>query len=454
MVVLKHNEILGLVERAVDFALKRGADEAEAFVYQGLTTNVVIERGQIAKSSRIIDAGVGVRAIVNKTVGFSYTNILESSVAIEETVLKAIGSARASKPDKDWSGLPEKKPYGIVKGVYDSEVANLSSEDLVNIASAMLDAAEKTDERVLPIQGGVGASHLFMGVANSNGVAIFDKGTVVECTLATIAQESGEVTPICFEFNIERSYNIDPEWVGKEATRLAVSALKSKKVETKNLDVIFTQFALQQLLYFTLINAVKADFVQRNQSVFKGKIGEKVASEKVTIYDDGLLDGGIRTWKFDGEGVPQRKTPIIEKGILQSFLYDNYTAKKEGKESTGNGARAGYLSTPIIDATNFHLLPGEKSPEDLISQVKEGLIVHFLQGAHSSNPASGEFSVVATPAWKIENGEIAYATKGAMLAGNIFQVLKNISAMANNERKIGQLVAPWILVENVKVVGK
>lgn len=452
--MLKHDEILGLAERAVDFALKRGTDEAEAFVYQGLTTKVVIERGQIAKSSRIIDAGVGVRAIVNKTIGFSYTNILESNVAIEETVLKAIGSARASKPDKDWRGLPEKKPYGIVKGVYDSEVANLSSEDLVNIASAMLDAAEKTDERVLPIQGGVGASHLFMGVANSNGVAVFDKGTVVECTLATIAQESGEVTPVCFEFNIERSCNIDPEWVGKEATRLAVSALKSKKVETKNLDVIFTQFALQQLLYFTLINAIKADFVQRNQSAFKGKIGEKVASEKVTIYDDGLLDGGIRTWKFDGEGVPQRKTPIIERGTLQNFLYDNYTAKKEGRESTGNGARAGYLSTPVIDATNFHLLPGKKSPEDLVSQVKEGLIVYFLQGAHSSNPASGEFSVVATPAWKIEKGEIAYATKGAMLAGNIFQVLKNISALANNERKIGQLVAPWILVENVKVVGK
>ncbi|RJS80630.1 TldD/PmbA family protein, partial [Candidatus Bathyarchaeota archaeon] len=114
----------------------------------------------------------------------------------------------------------------------------------------------------------------------------------------------------------------------------------------------------------------------------------------------------------------------------------------------------GYLSTPKIEATNFHLLPGKKSPEELINQVKEGLIVYFLQGAHSSNPASGEFSVVATPAWKIENGKIAYATKGAMLAGNIFQVLKNISALANNERKIGQLVAPWVLVENVKVVGK
>ena len=445
--------MLGLVEDAVKIALKRGADEAEAFGYQGLTTNVVIERGQIARSSRIIDRGLGVRTIVNKAVGFSYTNILDSKSVMEETIVRAISSAKASKPDKDWHGLPDKKSYGIAKGVYDSKVAHLSSEDLVDVASTMLDAAE-TDKRVLPIEGGAGASHLFMNVANSNGVAVSDMGTVIQCTLETIAKEGSEVTPVCFEFAIERSYEVDPEWVGKEATRLAVSALKAKRVETKMLDVIFTQFALQQLLYFTLINAVKADFVQRNQSAFKGKIGEKVASEKVTIYDDGLLEGGIRTWKFDGEGIPQQTTPIIEKGVLQNFLYDNYTAKKEGRESTGNATRAGYLSTPSIEATNFHLLPGKKSPEELISQVKEGLIVYFLQGAHSSNPASGEFSVVATPAWKIENGEIAYATKGAMLAGNIFQVLKNVSALANNERKIGRLVAPWVLVENVKVVGK
>ncbi|MEM4700707.1 MAG: metallopeptidase TldD-related protein, partial [Candidatus Bathyarchaeia archaeon] len=213
-------------------------------------------------------------------------------------------------------------------------------------------------------------------------------------------------------------------------------------------------FALQQLLYYTLMEAVKADCVQRNQSALQGKLGEKVASEIVTIHDNGLLDGGLRTWKFDGEGVPQQKTTIIERGILQGYIYDNYTAKKEGKESTGNAFRAGYLSTPRIEATNFHFVSGKKSPEELIGEVSEGLLVYSVQGAHSSNPASGEFSVVATPAWKIEKGKIAHAVKGAMLAGNIFEVLKNVLALANNERKIGQLVAPWILVENVKVIGR
>jgi PmbA protein len=454
VVALKQEEMIRLAEKAVNLAQRKGVDEAEAFVYQGLTTNVSIERGQINKSSRIVDRGLGIRAIINKAIGFSYTNMVESEPVIEETVLKALKSAKASKPDKDWHDLPTKKTFSSVEGTYDNEIVELNSEDLVNIASAMLDAAEETDRRVFPIEGETGASHLCKAVANSNGVEGFDHGTIIECSLATIAKGEGEVTPACFEFNIERKYDVNPKWVGKEAARLAVSALKAKRAETKNISVIFTQFALQQLLQYTLINAVKADYVQRNQSAFKGKMGKKVASDIVTVYDDGLFNGGLRTWKFDGEGVPQQKTPIIEKGVLRNFIYDNYAAMREGKESTGNASRGGYLSTPNVAATNFRIMPGNKSSEGLVGGLKEGLLVYFLQGAHSSNPASGEFSVVATPSWKIENGEIVYATKGAMLVGNIFQVLGNVSGLANNERKIGQLVAPWVLVENVKVVGK
>jgi PmbA protein len=454
VVVLKEEQMLDLAENAVNFALKKGADEAEAFAYQGLTTTAVIERGQISRSTRIIDRGLGIRTIINKAVGFSYTNVLESKAAIEETVLKALNFARASKPDEDWQGLPTKKPLKPVENTYDKKIVELRSEDLINITSLMLDAAEKTDKRAFPIEGGVGISHLFRAIANSNAIVSFDDGTIIECSLATIGQEASEITPVCFEFNVERNYAINPEWVGREAAKLAVSSLKAQKIETKSTNVVFSQYALQELLYYTLINAVKADYVQRNQSAFKDKIGEKVASEILTVYDDGLLSGGLRTWKFDGEGVPQQKTLVIEKGVLRNFLYDNYTAKKDGKESTGNATRAGYLSTPNLEATNFHLMPRNKSPDGLLSEVDDGLFVHSLQGAHSSNPSSGEFSVVASPAWRIKKGEVAHAVRGVMLAGDIFQVLKNISALANNERKIGQLVAPWVLVENIKAIGK
>ena len=451
---LKKEEMLNLAEDAVNLAVKKGAGEAESFIAQGVTTSAAVERGQIAKSSRIVDCGVGVRIVMNKALGFSYTNVLDDKTSVEATVLKALNSAKASRPDSSWSGFPAKKSFASAENTYDPEIVNLSAEDLVKLASEMIDAAQEKDKRAFPIEGGVGAAYSSCAVANSNGVAGFDRGTYVECSLATIATEGKEVTPVCFEFGAERKYEIDPDWVGGEAARLAVSALKAKRTETRRTSVIFTQFALQELLHFTLINAVKADYVQRNQSALKGKIGEKVASDIVNVHDDGLLSGGLRTASFDGEGVPQQKTVVVEKGVLRNFLYDNYAAKKEGKESTGNAVRMGYMSTPSLGATNFHILPGAKMPDQLVNEVDEGLIVYYLQGAHSSNPASGEFSVVATPAWAIKHGEIAYATKGAMIAGNIFDVLANVSDLANNERKIGQLIAPWMLVENVKVIGK
>jgi PmbA protein len=235
---------------------------------------------------------------------------------------------------------------------------------------------------------------------------------------------------------------------------MAASALKTKSVETKSTTLILTQFALQDLFAYTLINAVKADSVQRDQSPFKGKIGEKVASENLTIYDDGLFAGGLRTWAFDGEGAPHQKTAVIEKGVLRGFLYDSYSAKKEGRESTGNAGRAGYLSTPSIDTTNFHVLPGTKTGDEMLREVEDGLIIYYLQGAHSSNPISGEFSVVATPAWKIKEGEITHCSRGVMLAGNIFELLKNVSLVGCNERQMGQLISPWVQVENVRVIGK
>lgn len=454
MAVLEKNTMLGLAENAVTAALKQGATEAEAYVYEGRATSIGIELGQISKTNRIIDRGLGIRVITNNAMGFAYTNIINEQKTVEDTVLRALSAAKASKPDPEWHGLSQKKPYASTEGTFDQRIVDLKPEELVDVAQTMLDAAGDVDKRVFPIEGGVGGGYISNAIANSNGIAGFDNGTVIDCSVATLAKEGGDVTPACFEFNSARNYNIDPAWVGREAAKLAVSALKTKSVETKTTKVIFTQFALQDLLANTLINTVRADSVQRNQSAFKGKIGEMVASENLTVYDDGLLPNGIRTSIFDGEGVPHQKTPIIEKGVLRSFLYDNYSAKKENKESTGNASRAAYLSTPGIDTTNFHIMPGSTTQEEMLREIDDGLIVYYLQGAHSSNPISGEFSVVATPAWRVHKGEITHSSRGVMLAGNIFEILKNISAVGNNERQMGQLIAPWIQVENVRVIGK
>jgi len=452
----KLEELIRFGHRAVNLAIEKGAEEAEAFLSRISTTSVDIERGQIVRSIKRTDQGLGVRAVYEKAVGFSYTNMLTNKT-VEDATVKAFKSAKASKPDKNWVGLPSPRKLSETKNTYDKKLVAISPDELVETAAVMLNAVEGYDKRVLPIGGGVGTLLASQAVLNSHGVEAYDEGTGIECSIETIAREAGEVTPACFELNAERVYKIDPEWVGREAARQAVSSLQAKKIESGTFSVIFTQPAFGALLYYTLMNAVKADYVQRERSALKGKIAEEIASNLVTIHDNGLLDGGLQTWKFDSEGVPNQKTLVVEKGILKHFLYDSYTANKVGVESTGNAFRGGlapYTSTPFLEATNFTFTTGNKSPENLINEIDDGLIVYGVQGAHSSNPESGEFSVVATPAWKIEKGSVAYAVKGAMLADTIFYVLKGVSALGNNTRKIGRLVAPWIRVENVKVIGK
>ena len=156
MAVLEKNQMLSLAENGVQKALKQGAVEAEAYVYEGQSTNVGIERGQITKTNTIIDRGLGVRATVNKAIGFAYTNIIGGQKAVEDTIRGALSAARASKPDQDWKGLPEKKPYSTTEKLYDPKILELRSEGLVEIASRMLDAAINVNKRVFPIEGGAG----------------------------------------------------------------------------------------------------------------------------------------------------------------------------------------------------------------------------------------------------------------------------------------------------------
>ncbi len=449
-------ELVEFGKRAVDFAVEFGAKEAEAFLSMSSSTSIDIERGQIVRSAKSTDQGLGVRAVYDKAMGFAYTNTLTDKDA-KDAALRAFRAAKASKPDKKWVSLPEIGKYSTTIGTFDRRIVDLSSDELVRVASDMLATVGDYDKRVFSVAGGASKSVFSTVVVNSSGIEVSDMGTAVGCSMETIARDGSDVTPACFEVDAKRIFDIDEQKVGVEAARQAISSLGAKKMGSGVFPVIFTQAAFRSLLYYTVINAVKADFVQRERSAFKDKVGEQVASELVTVNDDGLLDGGLLTGKFDGEGVPCQKTQVIEKGVLKNFLYDNYTAKIAGVSSTGNASRSGlapYSSTPVLEASNFTFEKGNKTEEQLVAEISEGLIVYGVQGAHSSNPESGEFSVVATPVWKIENGSVGYAVRDIMLTGVFFDVLKNVSAMGSNVRNLGQLVAPWIRVENVRTVGR
>lgn len=449
-----------LCEKVLKSAEKLGAKEAEALIVARRAIGVEIERAEIKTCSDILDRGLGVRTVTDKKLGFAFTNILTEKEA-EKTAKRAVKASKASPKDKKWKQLPEKRKYPTVRDTYDKKITQFTSDEAVVLCQTMINAAYEVDKRVLPAFGGAEVTIFESICLNSHGVKISDKGTSLVCALGTMARSKTAVSPMCFEFKASRRYEPDPKWVAKEAARFAIDAINVGKAEAGKFPIMLDPFALQSILTFTLVQSVKGDIVARGRSIFKNKIGKKVAGENITIYDNGTLPGGLRSGKMDMEGVPRQKTPIIEEGILRGFLYNNYWARLEGKESTGNAGRGGgglslppYGTIPNISPTNIQLKAGTFTDRELLEEVKNGYYVRNVQGAHQSNPETGEFSVALAPAWRIQKGKITHAVKGVMIAGNVYDMLKKISTLGKETRQVGTFIAPKVVISELSVITK
>jgi len=449
-----------LCEKALESAEKLGAKEIEAVVVVRRAIGVEIERAEIKTCNDVMDGGLGVRTITTKKIGFAFTNILTEKEA-EKTAKRAVKASKASPKDKNWKQLPERQRYPTVKGLYDKRITKFSSDEAVVLCQTMISTACAVDKRVLPAFGGAEVTIFESICLNNHGVKAEDKGTSLVCALGTMARSKTQVSPMCVEFKASRRYEPNPEWVAKEAARFAIDAINVGKAEAGKFPILLDPFALQSILTYTLVQSVRGDNVARGRSAFKNKIGKKVAGENITIYDNGILPGGLRSGRMDMEGVSRQKTPIIEEGILRGFLYDNYWAKLEGKESTGNAGRGGgalslppYGTIPTISPTNIQFTAGTFTEKELLEEVKNGYYVRSVQGAHQSNPDTGEFSVALAPAWRIQKGKITHAVKGVMIAGNAYDMLKKISALGKETRQVETFIAPKAVISELSVITK
>lgn len=451
---------VSLCEKVLKSAEKLGAKESEALIVVRRAISVEIERAEIKTCSDVVDSGLGVRTVTNKQIGFAFTNILTEKEA-EKTIKRAVKASKASPRDKNWKQLPEKHRYPTVKDTYDKRITKFTSDEAVVLCQTMINTARDVDKRVLPAFGGAEVT-ISQGIClNSHGVKAEDKGTSLACALGTMARSKTQVSPMCFEFKASRRYEPDPKWVAEEAARFAVDAINVGKTEAGRFPILLDPFALQSILTYTLVQSVKGDIVARGRSVFQKKIGKRVAGENITIYDNGTLPGGLNSGKMDMEGVPRQETPVIERGILRGFLYNNYWARLEDVESTGNAGRGGgglslppYGTIPNISPTNIQVTAGTFTEEELLEEAKNGYYVRNVQGAHQSNPETGEFSVALAPAWRIRKGKITHAVKGVMIAGNAYDMLKKISAISKETRQVGTFVAPKVVVSELNVVTK
>jgi len=245
-----------------------------------------------------------------------------------------------------------------------------------------------------------------------------------------------------------------PESVGAEAARRTIRRLGARRVPTQRVPIVFAAEAARSLIG-SVFDAASGDAIWRHASFLAGKLGEQIGAPTLTIIDDNTMllptgVGGFGTSPFDGEGLPSRRTVLLENGVLQSYMLNTYAARKLGMKSTHNASR-GLAGAPGIGPGNLYLERGTETPEQIISQIKAGLYVTSLMG-FGTNIVTGDYSRGAAGLW-IENGELTHAVEEITIAGNLGEMLKNIVAIGNDLVFRGSVASPTIRIDGMTIAG-
>ena len=440
--------MIDLCEYAVSAGEKAGADEIEAVWSNEVTTLIEAELGEISRASMTVDRGMRIRVIKDKALGSGFTYQL-SKPGVIDTVEKALAAARASRKDEHWDSLPQPGRYPSLDA-WDPDMATISSEELAEPILEMLQLVPEgiavhsaTNEVVLQERACV----------NSSGIEHEWKGTVGAVVLEAVGNLEEGVTPEFYEISFLRKYNPNPPNLVESLVKKIDLFRTFNPASSGKSHVIFSPLALEGLLQYTLFKAVSGENVARGKSLLAGKEGEKVASSALTLHDNGTVPEGVFSQEMDDEGVPCQDTPLIEDGILEGFVWNDYWAKRTGTASTGNAVYDERTDELVIQQTAMVITPGDYTREELID-IKDGYYVLGLQGAHGANPESGDFSVVCAPAYRIRNGEIAGGVVGVMLSDNMFSLLKRIDAVGREPQVLEYTVFPHIRFSDVNVVSK
>ena len=436
------DSLLEYAHQLIALALREGAAEAEVYGMVGRSVDADLRKGSVEMASESFHRGLGVRAVVKGAVGFSSTSDMS---LLEYVAQSAVKSAKVRGSDESWISLPTPEKVVPVQGIYDTRLEQIGPEECLEAAMSMLEGC-RTVNGAEPVSGGVVCVCGTGFVINSQGLELMETATIMQASMETIAK-AGDVATGSEFFN-SRSFQPSMEAVGKAAAVMARTSLAGTKAESGTYDVLLKPLAVAELLENTILSAFEADNVQKGRSSLKGRLGEMISSEGLNVHDDGLLAGGLDSSAFDGEGSPSRRTVLIEKGILKGFLYDSYTAGKDGVKSTGNAVRQGYSDVPRVGMRN--LIVSSPVAYDLLEETK-GYLINGLIGAHTANPISGDFSVEARNAFRVSPGEMPVPIRSLMLAGNIYDLLKNIE-IGTDVRAVGGIVTPTIKVK-MNVVG-
>ena len=447
-------DLRDLAADVVARAKKGGATAAEAVVREGSEFSTVVRMGEVETLKESGSRAIGLRVFLGQRTASTYSSDF-SEDGLLRLVKGALDLARVTSEDV-YAGIPEPDQLGSLPGdlkLYYDDVYSLPPEDRIDYARRAERAALDADPRMKNSDGGsFDAATGHKVLANSHGFVGEYRRSYCSISAAPIAQDERGNMQRDYWFSLARTISKleSPESVGREAAHRTLRRLGARKIASTQVPIVLDPIVAGSVVD-NIFDAANGDAIYRQSSFLANKLGEKVAAGNITVIDDGTMPGGFGTEPFDGEGVPTRRTVVIEKGVLKSYLLNTYTAKKLGMKTTGNASR-GLAGTPGIGSGNFFLEKGVRTPQQIIGDIKQGLYVFQFLG-FGVNMVTGDFSRGASGLW-IENGEFAYPVEEVTVAGNLKDMLHNISEIGNDLEFRGSVASPTLRIDGMMVAGE
>ncbi len=404
--------------------LSQGGEYGEIFYERVRLCRLQLEDNKIDKVQWGVDEGVGIRLIKEGKTYYGYTTepTFENLMEIVKTLARGSGHGAVKvgqKYMKGWTELridPDDVDINYRAGFLyrANEKARSYGNKIKQVMTVLLDRSRE------------------IMVINSLGETAEDTQKRVVFFVDVVTQENGLMQRGYESAGIKGGFElfekVSPEEIARKAAERALLMLRAKPAPAGSFTVVLSGQAGGTMIHEAVGHGFEADLVQKGLSVYKDKIGQRVASELITVIDDATLEDYNGSFAVDDEGVPAQKTVLIQDGHLVGYMYDRLTAMKEGKKSTGNGRRQSYAHIPIVRMTNTYIAPGKDNPEDIIADTKKGVLV-VKMGGGEVNTVTGDFVFEVMEGYMIENGKITYPIRSATLIGNGPKALMDVDVV-------------------------
>ncbi len=439
--------------RLFEKAMNQGFSECEIYYNQGENISISVYDYELEKYNIDKYIGLSFRGLMNNKMGYSYTEILDEQAI--DMLIKNAKEGALSIENKDIQFIYEgDKDYSEVK-TYSEKLDNIDAKRLIDIAIDLEKQTKAYSDKVVNLSGcKVSYSSSKSTITNTKGLDLNNKSNLLMAYVIPVIKVNKQKQDGMGYQIVEAIEDIDTKKIAKDACEEALSKIGATTIPSGKYKTIINNEAMSSLLE-TFSDIFSAENVQRGMSLLKGKEGEKIASNIVTIIDNPLLDNGLASSPFDDEGVATYKKNIVENGVLNTLLHNLKTANKAKTKTTGNGFKASYSSVVSVEPTNFYIEKCDNTFEKLLKVVGEGIIVTDFAGLHSgANSVTGDFSLAAK-GYYIKNGEKSHPIEQITVAGNFFDVIKDIELIGDDlEFPLSSVGSPSVVVKSLSVAGK